>query len=65
MMFPDANDDRQKAALRLAAQRAALESNGGGETARRIEPPLVFSGPTPIMGRSLRPQAGSWSSQQR
>jgi hypothetical protein len=65
MMFPDANDDRQKTALRLAAQRAALTSNGGGETARRIEPPLMFNAATPNMGRSLRSQAGSWSSQQR
>jgi len=65
MMFPDASDDKQRAALRLAALRAARASSGNGDSARGIESSPILNGAPAGMGRSLTSQTSSWSSQQR
>lgn len=65
MMFPDASDDKQRAALRLAAQRAATASSGSGDSARGIESSSIFNGSPANLGRGLTSQMSSWSSQQR
>ena len=65
MMFPDANDDKQRAELRLAAQRAAAAGSGSGESARGIENSPNLNGAAAGMGRNLTSQTSSWSSQQR
>jgi hypothetical protein len=65
MMFPDASDDRQRTALRLAAQRAGAAGNGVGEPARSSENPSAHTSAVSGVGHTLTMPMGSWSPQQR
>jgi len=66
MMFPDASDDKQRAALRMAAQRAA-RANSGGDSAFRTENTSMLGSTVPDLASSdsLTSHVASWSLQQR
>jgi len=66
MMFPDASNDKQRAALRMAAQRAAT-ANSGVDSAFSTESTSMLSSTVSNLASSdsLTSHVASWSLQQR